>query len=89
MECQVSANPQAYSAWTRNGHRLSVQDSRTAPQKYRTEIYEEGRHTITLSLRILLIEETDFGEYRCEAENRLGKDSENMFLSGLQILFRR
>ncbi|KAK3091608.1 hypothetical protein FSP39_021142 [Pinctada imbricata] len=85
MECRISANPQAYSAWTRNGRTISAADPGITTPKYRTEIYEEMQYTITISLRILFIDGMDFGEYRCEAENKLGRDREEMILSELKV----
>ena len=58
--------------------------------KYRVQPYDEGDHTITLSLQIYNLQPQDFGEYKCVASNNLGKDSESMFLYGklLDIDFR-
>ena len=50
--------------------------------KHRVEIYYEGDHTITLSLRIRDLTEHDFGHYTCVASNLLGRDSETMILYG-------
>ncbi|KAK7491727.1 hypothetical protein BaRGS_00016983, partial [Batillaria attramentaria] len=71
LECTVTAFPHAVSMWMRIS---------TLNQKYRLEIYDEDRNTITLSLRIFTIERHDYGEYTCVASNTLGKDSESMIL---------
>ncbi|XP_070204446.1 opioid-binding protein/cell adhesion molecule homolog isoform X2 [Littorina saxatilis] len=75
LECTVTAFPHAQAVWTRNGNEI-----RTLSQKYRLEIYDEDRHTITLSLRMFSIERHDFGTYTCIASNKLGEDSESMIL---------
>lgn len=61
----------------RNGEKVS-----SLSQKYRLEIYDEDRNTITLSLRIFSIERHDYGTYTCVASNTLGEDSESMVLYG-------
>ena len=48
--------------------------------KYRVQPYEEGEHTMTLSLRVHDIEPSDYGQYRCVARNNLGDDAETMYL---------
>ena len=48
--------------------------------KYRVQPYEEGDHTLTLSLRIHSIQADDYGEYRCVAANTLGADHQSMYL---------
>ena len=55
---------------------------KTLSQKYRLEVYDEDRNTITLSLRIFSIERHDYGTYTCVASNELGEDSESMILYG-------
>ncbi|XP_050402216.1 opioid-binding protein/cell adhesion molecule homolog isoform X2 [Patella vulgata] len=74
LECVITAFPQAVSVWLWEGTELS--NSR----KYRIEIYDEGEHTITLSLRIRALEYSDFGRYSCMASNPLGTDKEEMVL---------
>ena len=51
-------------------------------EKYSIEVFNEGGHTITLSLRITQIVESDFGDYTCLASNHLGRDKETMLLYG-------
>ncbi|XP_060062805.1 lachesin-like [Ylistrum balloti] len=74
LECRVTANPQVYSTWKRNGVEI------TNNYKYRVEVYEEDKNTITISLRIREIDEHDYGTYTCKASNSLGTDMEEMFL---------
>lgn len=61
----------------RNGEKIS-----SLSQKYRLEIYDEDRNTITLSFRIFSIERHDYGKYTCVSSNTLGEDSESMVLYG-------
>ena len=65
----------------RNGEKVS-----SLSQKYRLEIYDEDRNTITLSLRIFSIERHDYGTYTCVASNTLGEDSESMVLYGESVI---
>ncbi|XP_041351056.1 limbic system-associated membrane protein-like [Gigantopelta aegis] len=74
LECIVSANPQEITVWKRND--MEIHKS----IKYRVEIYEEGDNTITLSLRVRNLDETDFGKYTCTASNILGSDEESMIV---------
>ena len=83
LECKVTANPIVYSAWKRNGVELSNS------HKYRIEIYDEEKSTITISLRIRNLQDQDFGKYTCEAKNKYGRDSEIMILYGMYIAVYR
>jgi neuronal growth regulator 1 len=76
FDCRITANPHIYSAWLRNG--VEIESS----PKYQVELYTENKNTITLSLRIKLIEPEDFGKYACRAVNKLGDDEEVTILSG-------
>ena len=78
LECFVTAFPQGVSQWQRNG--IPV----TGPNgwKFRTEIYKESHFTVALYLRILNLEEDDFGVYTCEASNTLGRDLDTIVLYG-------
>ncbi|ESO92560.1 hypothetical protein LOTGIDRAFT_120413 [Lottia gigantea] len=77
LECVITAYPQAVSVWLWEGMELSN------GRKYRIEIYDEGEHTITLSLRIRTLDYSDFGRYSCMASNPLGTDKEEMVLYGM------
>lgn len=49
---------------------------------FRIDIYDEQKNSLTLSLRIFDIQESDFGTYTCVASNTLGEDTEAMILYG-------
>ncbi|XP_041374972.1 limbic system-associated membrane protein-like [Gigantopelta aegis] len=74
LECVISANPVDKRVWLRDG--VEIANS----HKYRLETYDEGDNTITLSLKIKLLEDDDFGKYTCFASNDLGSDKESMVL---------
>ena len=78
LDCRITANPHIYSAWVRHGQEIENN------YKYQVELYtEESKNTVTLSLRIKMIEPEDFGKYICRASNKLGKDDESVFLTGM------
>ncbi|KAL5004674.1 hypothetical protein ScPMuIL_018130 [Solemya velum] len=79
LECRVTANPQTYSAWKRNGHEIDND------WKYRVVVFEENENTITLSLRIRPIDKEDYGDYVCVSNNKLGSDREKMFLYQYEV----
>ncbi|XP_052828137.1 limbic system-associated membrane protein isoform X2 [Octopus bimaculoides] len=74
LDCRITASPQGVTVWMRNGKEL------VNNEKYSIEVFNEGGHTITLSLRITQIKASDFGEYTCLASNHLGRDRETMVL---------
>ena len=74
LECQITAYPMTINYWQKDGRQLS------SSTKYRLDAYDEQYHTITLSLRIMDLDESDYGEYVCGAENRLGADKGTMKL---------
>lgn len=76
LECIITAYPQAVNFWEKDGRRI------VSSMKHRIEAYDEGEHTLTLSLRIQITDTVDFGEYRCVASNALGKDDGTMVLYG-------
>ena len=77
LSCIISAAPQGLGLWLKDGKSVE------SDWNVRNEIYDEDSpHTITLNLRIMSVEEKDFGHYTCEASNILGGDSESMFLYG-------
>lgn len=76
LECQIVAFPQAVIYWAKDGRRI------TSSVKHRIEAYDEGDHRLTLSLRIHVQDQTDYGEYLCHAANSLGTDQKFMYLSG-------
>ena len=76
LECAITAFPHAVNFWEKDGRRI------TSSINHRIEAYDEGDHTLTLSLRIKIEDSSDFGEYRCVASNSLGKDEGAMYLYG-------
>ncbi|CAG5130421.1 unnamed protein product, partial [Candidula unifasciata] len=75
LECSVTAFPHAITMWQKDGTKIL-----TSTLKYRVEIYDEQKNSLTLSLRIFDIHESDFGTYTCVASNPLGEDKETMIL---------
>lgn len=78
LNCQVTSNPSMYSAWTKDG--ITIQNN----DKFKIDLYEEYKNTVTLSLKISDIRSHDFGIYRCEAQNELGRDFQDFFLDELE-----
>jgi len=76
LECAITAFPHNVNYWEKDGRRI------TSSMKHRIEAYDEGDHTVTLSLRIHFIDDGDFGEYRCVASNSLGQDEGTTVLYG-------
>ncbi|XP_012936781.2 opioid-binding protein/cell adhesion molecule homolog isoform X2 [Aplysia californica] len=75
LECIITANPQAIGIWRKDGTEM-----KTLSGKFRVELYREEEYSVTLSLRIMYIEQEDYGHYTCEASNKLGMDSGSMEL---------
>ena len=78
LECIITAFPHAVNYWEKDGRRI------TSSAKHRIEAYDEGDHSLVLSLRIHDIDQSDYGEYRCVASNTLGTDHETMYLYGIR-----
>lgn len=76
LDCEVTSNPQLYSAWTKDGRPIQNDD------KFKIDLYDDYKNTLTLSLKISDIQESDFGAYRCEAQNELGRDYQDTYLYG-------
>ncbi|XP_071168293.1 limbic system-associated membrane protein-like isoform X2 [Mytilus edulis] len=74
LECQITAFPNNYNVW-----RFKGKDLKTTT-KHRIEIYNDGNHRMTLSLRVMDITYADYGNYTCVAQNKLGTDEEIMIL---------
>lgn len=74
LECQITAFPMNLLVW-----RFNNQDLLTST-KHRVEIYNDGNHRVTLSLRVLDITYADYGNYTCFAQNKLGTDEDVMLL---------
>nr|XP_022329416.1 lachesin-like isoform X1 [Crassostrea virginica] len=78
LDCEVTSNPQLYSAWTKDGRPIQNDD------KFKIDLYDDYKNTLTLSLKISDIQESDFGAYRCEAQNELGRDYQDTYLYELK-----
>ena len=76
LECRITAYPHAVNYWEKDGRRV------TSSARHRIEAYDEGSHTITLSLRIYITDDADYGAYRCVASNALGRDDGVTYLDG-------
>ena len=77
LDCVISAKPQAVSEWRRNGISLHKGD------KYDIDVFKnEFDSSLTLSLRIKRLVESDYGTYVCIGSNYLGKDDKEMRLYG-------
>jgi len=53
--------------------------------RHRIDAYEsadDDDHTLTLSLRIRIFDDSDYGRYTCFASNRFGQTEESMMLFG-------
>ncbi|XP_063848053.1 protein amalgam-like isoform X2 [Scylla paramamosain] len=72
LECQVVGHPTPTVTWSRDGRPLSP-DPRVVPY----------HGTLHHSLTISPIQEEDFGDYTCSAENSLGQGERTLRLSGL------
>ena len=58
----------------------------TISKKHKIEMYNDGNHRVTLSLRVMDITYSDYGNYTCFAKNLLGEDREVMLLYGKSFL---
>ncbi|KAL3867109.1 hypothetical protein ACJMK2_044339, partial [Sinanodonta woodiana] len=74
LDCKITANPHGFSIWRKDG-----KDIQTS-HKYGVQVFDEDGYSITLSLRIGNLDDKDFGEYTCIAQNRLGTDQDSMLL---------
>jgi len=81
LECIITAFPLLQTNWKYKGEELHN------THKYRIDLYNEGDHQITLSLRIADINYNDYGNYTCFAKNKMGYDEETMILYGKLLLF--
>lgn len=80
LECRITAFPMSLLVWRFNNQDL------LASKKHRVEIYDDGNHRVTLSLRVMDITYTDYGNYTCFAQNKLGTDQDVMLLYGKNII---
>ncbi|XP_050400107.2 lachesin [Patella vulgata] len=76
LECIIYAHPHSITVWKRNGQKIQQKSD-----KYSIEVFpDEENRMVTLSLRIMDLESSDYGSYTCEGSNPLGKDAEDMIL---------
>ncbi|XP_069137528.1 opioid-binding protein/cell adhesion molecule-like isoform X2 [Argopecten irradians] len=75
LSCVIAASPQAAVFWRKGDKKLVTEYG-----KYRSDVFHDQPHTLTLNLQIHNLQKEDFGNYTCEASNKLGGDSENMVL---------
>ena len=76
LNCVITANPHATNYWEKDGRRIH------SSLKHYIDTYDEGDNTLTLSLRITDLSQSDYGQYRCIAANALGRDEDVVFLFG-------
>ena len=76
LECIVTSYPRAKVAWIKNG--VEIEHS----YKYRLELFPGEYDTVSLTLLISYVNVHDFGDYTCEARNRMGIDRKTMVLYG-------
>jgi len=79
MSCLVTINPATSLYWTRDGTRL--QES----SKYRTLVLSHGRYTHQLCLIVKNLDVSDYGEYKCVAENDIDRVDEKISLHRMFI----
>ena len=68
LECTVTSYPRSKITWFKNGREVHHS------YRYRIELYDGKFDTWSLSLQILNINESDYGDYVCEAKNIMGED---------------
>lgn len=74
LECKVTSYPRAKITWIKNG--VAIEHS----YKYRLELYSGLMDSYTLTLQIQYLNKNDYGDYTCEAENRMGIERATMLL---------
>lgn len=72
----MTSYPRAKVAWIKNG--VEIEHS----YKYRLELFPGEYDTVSLTLLISYVNVHDFGDYTCEARNRMGIDRKTMVLYG-------
>ena len=76
LECSVTSYPRAKVDWIKNG--VKIEHS----YKYRLELFPGEYDTVSLTLLIYYVNAHDYGDYTCEARNRMGIDRATMVLYG-------
>lgn len=78
LSCHVTTNPKANLSWIQNGRRVG---------SFAVESQEIDRYQHLMHLSIGTLRYSDFGEYKCSAENEYGKDGGQILLSGKSNIF--
>ncbi|ESN98356.1 hypothetical protein HELRODRAFT_193056 [Helobdella robusta] len=76
--CLIIAFPHAVNHWEKNGKRI------TSSEQYYIETYSEPENKLILSLKIKIKSEMDFGEYKCVAANKHGRQEKYMLLKEIK-----
>nr|XP_022332448.1 limbic system-associated membrane protein-like [Crassostrea virginica] len=76
LQCDVSASPFGVNTWFFGDREFDKPSGRN----YRTEMYQDDKLRVTLSLRILNVGREDFGNYTCKATNSYGSSEKTMLL---------
>ena len=76
ITCTVESHPSPQISWLKNG--LIIED-----EKKNIVI---NTHSARSTLNLVSLDETDFGNYTCEAENKFGKDWKSVRLTGKVLL---
>jgi len=74
LECIITANPLDIHYWTKDGMRLEDD------AKYRIHLWDVGSNTKTLGLHIGSLEQADYGDYSCQAQNDHGQAQDKLTL---------
>ncbi|XP_076465999.1 lachesin-like [Babylonia areolata] len=71
LECVISGSPLHVTRWRRGNEVFG----NNLKDRYEVNIYDHNAepNTIVLSLRIVRVEEADYGDYICEASNNFGE----------------
>lgn len=80
FECFVAAFPHGVGQWTKDGKPVTLGINHS--WRYKTEMYKVNVYTFVITLRIINVEDFDFGTYTCEASNNLGVDSDTILFFG-------
>ncbi|XP_045156642.2 limbic system-associated membrane protein-like isoform X2 [Mercenaria mercenaria] len=83
LDCEITAYPHAVMYWKKGESDVDFFNK----DKYQVELYSGNEESTrkTLSLRVRDIQQEDYGEYTCYAENMIGNDKESMLLYDYSI----
>ena len=79
MTCLISTNPVETLSWLRNNAKL------VSNRKYELANWTVGEYQYMLAATIHDLAESDYGTYRCVAENLYGRSEGNMSIFGMSI----